>query len=85
MSKLRLLIGISTAALFAVTAAQANEYYRTKPTITGPSLRRRPTSASLMATRMLARRCAALLISNNLRWPDHSGQPFYGVHCHELY
>ena len=32
MSKLRLLIGISTAALFAVTAAQADEYYRTKPT-----------------------------------------------------
>ena len=33
MSKLRLLmlIGISTAALFAVTAVQAYEYYRTKP------------------------------------------------------
>jgi hypothetical protein len=29
MSKLRLLIGISTAALFAVTAVQADEYYRT--------------------------------------------------------
>ena len=32
MSKLRLLIGISTAALFAVTAAQADEYYRTNHT-----------------------------------------------------
>ena len=29
MSKLRLLIGISTVALFAITAAQADEYYRT--------------------------------------------------------
>ena len=32
MSKLRLLIGISTMALFAVTAAQADEYYRTNHT-----------------------------------------------------
>ena len=33
MSKLRLLIGISTAALFAVTAsARADEYYRTNHT-----------------------------------------------------
>jgi hypothetical protein len=32
MSKLRILIGISTAAMFAITAAQADEYYRTKPT-----------------------------------------------------
>jgi hypothetical protein len=32
MSKLRLLISISTAALFAVTAGQANEYYRTNHT-----------------------------------------------------
>ena len=62
MSKLRLLIGISTAALFAVTAAQADEYYRPTIPIMRPRPRtgksRRPSRACLMATLMRGRRCA---------------------------